>query len=130
MSKIEFVVEKTGTGFSAYATDEKLPIGTSGDTITELKKNIVDAYNSFAELKGWNEVTIDDIIIKLDIPQFFEYFKIINASVLGAKIGMDKTLISQYVHGRKKPGPKQVERILMGIKELSQELSSLNLSIS
>lgn len=130
MSKIEFVVEKTGTGFSAFATDENLPIGTSGDNITELKNNIVDAYNSFAELKGWQELTIDDIIIKLDIPQFFEYFKIINASVLGAKIGMDKTLISQYVNGHKKPGPKQVERILIGIKELSQELSSLNLSIS
>ncbi len=130
MSKIEFIVEKTGTGFSAYASDDSLPIGTSGDDVTALKNNIVDAYNSYAEIKGLNEITINELLIRLDIKQFFDYYKIINASALGAKIGMDKTLISQYANGHKIPGPKQVEKILNGIKKLGQELSSLNLSIS
>lgn len=54
MNKIVFVVEKTGTGFSAYAEDfEKIPAGTTGDTMAELRINIEDAYNSVAELKGW-----------------------------------------------------------------------------
>ncbi|SER75010.1 hypothetical protein [Pedobacter rhizosphaerae] len=130
MSKIEFIVEKTDTGFSAYASDESFPIGTSGDDVTELKKNIVDAYNSYAEIKGLKEVSINDILITLDVKQFFDYYKIINASALGAMIGMDKTLISQYANGHKKPGPKQIDRILTGIRQLGQELSSLNLSIS
>jgi len=130
MSKIEFIVEKTDTGFSAYASDEALPIATSGDDVTELKNNIVDAYNSYAEIKNLDEITIDDVQITLDVKQFFEYYKIINASALGEKIGMGKTLISQYVNGHKKPGPKQVEKILTGIRQLGQELSTLNLSIS
>lgn len=128
MSKIEFLVEKTSDGFSAYALDNSLAIATSGDTFPELKENIVDAYNSYAEIKGLDEVTIDDIAIRLDVKQFFEYYKIINASALGARIGMDKTLISQYVNGHKVPGPKQVQKILDGIKQLGQELASLELA--
>ncbi|RQO79131.1 XRE family transcriptional regulator [Pedobacter sp. KBW01] len=130
MSKIEFIVEKTDTGFSAYASDDSLPIGTSGDDVNELKTNIVDAYNSYAEIKDLDQITIDDVIITLDVKQFFEYYKIINASALGEKIGMGKTLISQYVNGHKKPGPKQVDRILSGVRQLGQELSTLNLTIS
>ncbi|WP_029277798.1 hypothetical protein [Pedobacter borealis] len=130
MSKIEFIVEKTASGFSAYASDEDLPIGTSGNDVSELNRNIVDAYNSYAEIRGLKELSIDDISIRLDVKQFFDYYKIINASALGSKIGMDKTLISQYANGHKIPGPKQVEKIMKGIKQLGQELASLNLSIT
>ena len=44
------------------------------------------------------------------------------------ELGMDKTLLSQYVNGHKKPGPKQVKRIMDGIKQLGSELSSLELT--
>jgi len=125
MKKIVFIVEKTSDGFSAYAEDDNIQAATSADTMAELRINIVDAYNSVAELKGWPEVTIDEINVQLDLPQFFDYYKIINASALGSRIGMDKTLLSQYVNGHKKPGPKQIQKILNGIKQLGSELSSL-----
>jgi hypothetical protein len=32
----------------------------------ELKQNIEDAYNSYAEIKGWPEVRIDDITLEYD----------------------------------------------------------------
>lgn len=128
MKKIVFIVEKTADGFSAYAEDENIPAATSADTMAELRINIVDAYNSIAELKGWPEVTIDEINVQLDLPQFFDYYKIINASALGTRIGMDKTLLSQYVNGHKKAGPKQIQKILNGIKQLGSELSSLELA--
>lgn len=126
--KIVFIVEKTGTGFSAYAEDDNIPAATSGDNMSELRVNILDAYNSVAELKGLPELAIDEISIQLDVAQFFEYYKIINASALGTRIGMDKTLLSQYVNGHKKPGHKQVEKIMLGIKQLGNELASLELS--
>lgn len=128
MKKIVFIVEKTDTGFSAYAEDDNIPAATTADTMAELRINIVDAYNSIAELKGLPEVTIDEINIQLDLPQFFDYYKIINASALGSRIGMDKTLLSQYVNGHKKAGPKQIQRIMNGIKQLGSELSSLELA--
>ena len=128
MKKIVFIVEKTDTGFSAYAEDDQIPAATSADTMAELRINIVDAYNSIAELKGLPQVGINEINIQLDLPQFFNYYNVINASALGARIGMDKTLLSQYVNGHKKPGPKQVKRIMDGIKQLGSELSSLELT--
>ena len=128
MKKIVFIVEKTSDGFSAYAEDDNIHAATSADTMAELRTNIVDAYNSVAELKGIPEVTLEEINIQLDLPQFFDYYKIINASALGSRIGMDKTLLSQYVNGHKKAGPKQVQKILDGIKQLGRELSSLELA--
>jgi len=63
---ITFVIEKTGTGFSAYAKEDDIHAGTSGDNMAELRQNIQDAYNSYAEVKGWPEVTIDDITLEYD----------------------------------------------------------------
>lgn len=128
MKKIIFIVEKTSDGFSAFAEDDNIPVATSADTMAELRTNIVDAYNSFAELRALPEVNIDSITIQLDLPQFFDYYKVINASALGSRIGMDKTLLSQYVNGHKKAGPKQVQRILDGIRQLGSELCALELA--
>jgi hypothetical protein len=130
MKKIIFIVEKTDTGFSAIAENfDSIPSATTGETMAELRINILDAYNSVAELKNLPLINnIEDITIQLDLPQFFEYYKVINASVLSSRIGMDKTLLSQYVNGRKKAGPKQIKRILSGIKQLGSELASLDLS--
>jgi hypothetical protein len=41
---------------------------------------------------------------------------------------MNESLLSQYVHGIKKPSVAQTNRILAGIREIGQELSSLNFS--
>lgn len=128
MKKIVFVVEKTSDGFSAYALDEDIAVGTSASSMMELKQNILDAYNTYADLENITEAVIDDIQIQLDVPQFFDFYNVINASALGSRIGMDKTLISQYVNGHKKPGKKQIERIIQGIRELGEELSSLELA--
>ena len=128
MAKIVFIVEKTGTGFSAYAEDfDSIPAGTSGDTMAELRTNIEDAYNSVAEYKGWPEVSLNDITIKYDLPQFFKYYKEISAKGVAARIGINHTLLSQYVNGKKEPSEKQVKKILLGIQELGRELASLEL---
>ncbi len=67
MSQIVFIVEWTSDGFSAYAEDfERIPAGTTGDTMSELRKNIEDAYNSVSELRGWPDATLDQITIKYD----------------------------------------------------------------
>ena len=45
---------------------------------------------------------------------------------LAKRIGMNESLLSQYVHGVKKPSVAQTNRILAGIREIGQELSSIN----
>lgn len=120
--KIKMIVEKTDTGFSAYAVD--YPIYTTGKSIPDLISNAYEASNLFYadEL-----VTIAPNTIKfeLDFQQFFQYYKVINAKFLADKIGMNATLLSQYVTGHKKPSEAQTEKILSGIHQIGQELSEI-----
>ncbi len=123
MKKINLTVEKTSTGFSAYA--ENYPVYTTGSTMTELKNNIVEALNLYNEELNLPKVTESQIAVNLDLPQFFEYFKVINAKALSSRVGMNQSLLAQYVGGQKTPSHKQVQKILAGIRELGKELSDL-----
>lgn len=124
MKKIVMTVEKTDTGFSAFS--EEYPIFTTGKSIPDLINNTYEATELYFE----NEILkLDDKNIKfeIDFKQFFKYYKVINANFLAEKIGMNATLLSQYVQGHKKPSAKQTERILRGIHQIGQELSEINL---
>ncbi|RPD41344.1 XRE family transcriptional regulator [Chitinophaga barathri] len=127
MKKIVFIVEKTGTGYSAYAVDDKFPVGTAAANMTELRQNILDAMNTWRELKGLPDVSEKDVMIRLDLAQFFEYYKVINSSALAERIGISQSLLSQYANRIKIPSEKQVNRILSSIKDLGKELTHLEL---
>ena len=123
-NKIKMIVEKTDTGFSAFT--EKYPVFTTGKTIAELTNNAFEAVELYFEDKGYT-LTHDNIQFEIDFKQFFQYYKVINSKYLADKIGMNKTLLSQYVQGKKKPSEKQKQKILSGIHEIGQELSEINL---
>lgn len=125
MKKLKVIVEKTSTGFSAYV--EKLPVYTTGGDVQELTKNIVEALNFyFAEIKDKREVSRKILNISFSIPSLFELYPI-NVKHFAARIGMNYTLLSQYVQGRKKPSGKQSEKIVEGLQEVGKELSGVNL---
>ena len=120
--KIVMLLEKTDTGFSAYA--KEFPIYTTGQTISELLNNSFEATNLYFEGK---EITItpDNIQFEIDLKQFFQYYRVLNSKFLAERIGMNPTLLSQYVQGRKKPSKSQTEKILLGINKIGQELSEI-----
>lgn len=120
------IVEKTNTGFSAYSVD--LPVFTTGETLHEIQHNLVEAFNLYFEDEG-KTINSEDIQLEFDLKQFFQYYRVINARYLAKRIGMNPTLLSQYVQGNKKPSPKQAERILKGVQEIGRELSQLELTI-
>jgi predicted RNase H-like HicB family nuclease len=122
--KIKMLVEKTDTGFSAFAVD--YPIFTTGKTIPELFNNALEAIALYFEEENIS-ITQKDLKFEIDFQQFFQYYKVLNASFLAEKIGMNPTLLSQYVQGRKKPSEAQTEKILSGIHQIGQELSEINL---
>ena len=68
-----------------------------------------------------------EVKFEIDFEQFFKYYKVLNAKFLAEKIGMNPTLLSQYVQGHKKPSDKQTQKILAGIHQIGQELSGINL---
>jgi len=122
--KIKMTVEKTETGFSAYS--DSMPIFTTGKTILELISNAFEAAQLHFEGQDI-KLTHEDMKFEIDFQQFFQYYKVLNAKFLAEKIGMNPTLLSQYVQGHKKPSDKQTEKILTGIHQIGQELSGINL---
>lgn len=122
--KIVLILEKTDTGFSAYALD--YPIFTTGKTISELLDNAFEAANLYFEEE---EILIshENIRFEIDFKQFFQYYRVLNSKFLAERIGMNPTLLSQYVQGRKKPSDNQRDKILLGIHQIGQELSEINL---
>ena len=122
--KIRFIVEKTDTGFSAYS--EEYPVYTTGSSFTEILKNAVEAMNLFLSEQDY-QITENNIAFEIDLKQFFQYYRVINSKFLAKRIGMNESLLSQYVQGRKKPSPAQTNKILLGIQEIGRELSNLNL---
>ena len=123
--RIAITVERTATGYSAYAND--YGIAVVGDTYAELKDSALEAVNLYMEEIGKPPVSAEDLQITLDLAQFFAFFKVINASALAVRVGMPQSLLAQYVSGHKKPSAKQLGRILDGVREVGKELASLEL---
>jgi len=123
--KYTFVVEKTETGFSAFS--EESPIYTTGKNITDLQKNIVEAMQ-LANEETTVDISSENIELEIDIKQLFKFYRVINSKFLAERIGMNPTLLSQYVIGIKKPSRRQTDRILTGIHEIGKELSEIKLT--
>ncbi len=121
--KIAITVEKTSTGYSAYADRED--VFSTGKDIPELYANLVEALNLAYEDDGI-EVTTDNLKLHLDLKQFFQYYRVLNANFLAQRIGMNPTLLSQYVRGKKTPSAKQTNKILNGIQSIGRELADLS----
>jgi len=121
--RIKLTVEKTDTGFSAYC--EHYPVYTTGSSFTVLQNHAVEAINLYLAEKEC-QVSERNLVFEIDIQQFFQHYRVINSKFLARRIGMNESLLSQYVQGVKKPSHAQTARILAGIREIGQELSSLN----
>ena len=122
MKKIEMIIERTRTGYSAYATD--YAVGTTGKSLDELRAKMLEALNLHFEDER-KVVTEKDIKVTLDLPQFFEFYKVINAKALSERIGMNQSLLAQYIIGKKKPSEAQTKRILNGIQKVGRELAEI-----
>lgn len=129
MTKIKVKVEKTITGFSAYA--DKYSAFTTGRTVEELVANMVESLNLYFEVEGKGKfVAQDDLRFELDLTSVFEVYPIINMKALSRRLGMNYTLMAQYASGKKRPSPKQTEKIIDGIHEIGRELSELQLVVN
>lgn len=85
---------------------------------------IIEAVNLSFEEEGFI-YAIEEIKFELDLPQFFELYKVINAKALSERIGINQSLLAQYIKGNKKPSPTQTRRILKGVQQVGKELASI-----
>lgn len=123
--KIKFVVQKEEVGYSATSEIGDVFIGTDGGSYNELVSNVIEAANLAFE-EDCNEYCVEDIGFEYDLDSFFHFYKVINAKALSERIGMNQSLLAQYISGIKKPSPAQTKRILKGVQEIGRELTDLN----
>lgn len=120
--KIEMIVERTNTGYCSYA--KKYPVYTVGSSLEELKTNMINLLNLHFE-KQSKTITKNELKITLDLPQFFEFYKVVNAKALSERIGINQSLLAQYIKGIKKPSAAQTYRILKGVQQVGKELAAI-----
>ena len=122
--KIKITVTKEETGYSATALISVNFIATEAETFEELKANVLEAINLSFEDKDF-VYTIEEIQFEYDLESFFDFYKVINAKALSERIGMNQSLLAQYINGIKKPSITQTKRILQGVQQIGRELSEV-----
>lgn len=115
---------KEDKGYGATSKIGETFIATNGDSFDELKVMIVDAVNLAVEDEEL-QYSFDEFELIYDMESFFSFYKVINAKALSKRIGMNQSLLSQYISGIKKPSSKQTTRILREVQQIGKELSEV-----
>ena len=122
--KLPVTVMKEETGYSATIEIDDNFIGTEAESFEELKENLTEAVNLAFEDDGI-EFTHNDLQFEFDLESFFSFYKVINAKALSERIGMNQSLLAQYIKGIKKPSPAQTKRILQEVQQIGRELTEV-----
>ena len=123
-----FTITKEDKGYSASCQAGEYYIFTDGDTFDGLKKKILDVTN-FTFKEAGLKFTSSEIQYRFDLESFFEFYRVINAKALAERIGMNQSLLAQYIKGKKNPSEPQVKRILKGVRQIGKELSEASFLI-
>jgi hypothetical protein len=122
--KIKLTILKEDEGFTAVGQWKDRSLATCGDTWEELQSMIVDMLNLMFEDLGYT-YTIEEVQFEYDLQTFFAHYKVINAKALSERIGMNQSLLAQYIKGIKKPSTAQAQRILTGVQKVGKELAEM-----
>ena len=122
--KIKLNIIKEDVGYTAVGQWKNRSLITCGDTWEELQEMIIEMVNLSFEDLGYH-YAIDEISFEYDLQSFFDFYRVINAKALSERIGMNQSLLAQYIRGIKKPSPKQTKRILEGVRQIGKELSEV-----
>lgn len=123
--QIKLTILKEHQGYSAFAKVKDSFIATEADDFNTLKINFLEALRLNFEKENWI-FTFDEFKIEYDLESFFAFYKVINAKALSERIGMNQSLLAQYIKGIKKPSTRQTKRILKGVQQIGKELSEVS----
>jgi hypothetical protein len=121
---IKITVTKEDAGYSAHALVTGKLIATEAETFTDLRISILEAVNFAFEEQGFT-YTFEELRFEYDLASFFNFYNVINAKALSERIGMNQSLLAQYIKGNKKPSVTQTKRILLGVQQIGRELADV-----
>ncbi|TKG90746.1 type II toxin-antitoxin system HicB family antitoxin [Puteibacter caeruleilacunae] len=126
---VPVILEKTDTGYSAYC--DYLPgCVASGSSLKEVKQEFTAAVEFHLEGMREDGETIPpeftneyELNFEIDIEEFFNWFSgIITQSGLSKMAQVNKSLLSQYATGDKKPRKKQLDKIQRALHKFGEDL--------
>jgi len=132
--KNSVIIEKTGSGYSAFLPDLSGCIST-GETLADIKSNIREAVDFHLDGMQMENLPVPtgfqgdfDLIFKMDVESLFEWFSgILTKSAISRLTGMNQSLVSQYASGIKSPSNKQTKKIERALHSLGRELLEIEL---
>lgn len=122
--KVKVVVIKENMGYSATTSIGNSFVAAEAESFDELKTKMVEALN-FTFVESGRTFALHDLTFEFDLESFFDFYKVINAKALSERIGMNQSLLAQYIKGIKKPSPSQTKRILTGVHQIGRELTEV-----
>jgi transcriptional regulator with XRE-family HTH domain len=124
--KLHVTILKENVGYSATIVSKNKFIASEADTLNLLLSNLIEAINLTFEEYGFT-YQLNELKFTYDLESFFEFYSVINAKALSERIGMNQSLLAQYIKGIKKPSTAQIRRILTGVQQIGKELSEVQL---
>ena len=84
-------------------------------------------------LRGWNETTeylreegeevpTLEIEYRFDVGSLFSYYDFVNIAGVAREIGLNPSVIRQYVIGTRKPSVERKKQIITGLKSLADKM--------
>lgn len=95
-----------------------------GPTVDAAVKDMLVARQECIE--DGNDIPEFEMTFKYDLWAFFDKYPL-NASLVAKQIGINPSLMRQYISGSKKPSEKRVKEIQQGIREIGKSLSDVSL---
>lgn len=128
--KVTVIVEKQPGArncscFLEKDVDSKHGLAGYGPTVDAAVEDLLTARQEYIE-EGIDMPELE-MAFKYDIWAFFDKFPL-NASLVAKQIGINPSLMRQYISGNKKPSEKRIEEIQQGIRELGKILSDVRLA--
>jgi hypothetical protein len=126
--KRKVIVERGKDGYAATFTERNCTIVGVGNSLMEIDRSLQDGIDSIASITHgadqdfWKNL---DIELSLDVQSIFAHFDTLNVKAFAERIGINRSLLQQYVSGKKTPSEKQSIRILNGINALGRDYLSL-----
>lgn len=130
--KFEAIIEKGKDGmFSIYVNGMKEHgLYGSGKSVEEAKSDMFNALNEMIEVyketgeKTPKELVNPTFVYKYDIASIFDYFGILNVSMVAKRAGLNPSLLRQYKSGHAFASEKQCMKLQEALHKAGEELSA------
>ena len=130
MKKVRVFIEKSEHGFSAYMEESGLDYGCIGEgkTVEAAIDDFSKSYDGIREYYAKHDKPFEEVEYEVfyDTASFLnEYCKAFSLAGLERITGVSQTQLGHYLHGRRKPSRKTIDKIQEGVLAFAHDLTAV-----